>query len=166
MRDIPRRGWERASFRIIVLKTRRYEHDNVLSGDCWWAPGDWIGGMVMTEENRPYICSFLFQNHFLHPNFEMFFNYPPLTNGEKHYSLINRSIRWYFSDAFPKSSFSSKIWIYPPIFICQHQASIPSSLWRFLFMRLAFGLLSTLSGNSSGLLWYSILTISYPPPDL
>ena len=35
----------------------------------------------MTEENRPYICSFLFQNHFLHPNFEMFFNYLPLTNG-------------------------------------------------------------------------------------
>ena len=36
----------------------------------------------MTEENRPYICSFLFQNHFLHPNFEMFFNYLPLTNGQ------------------------------------------------------------------------------------
>ena len=34
----------------------------------------------MAEENRPSICSFLFQNHFLYPNFEMFFNYLPLTN--------------------------------------------------------------------------------------
>ena len=36
----------------------------------------------MAEENRPSICSFLFQNHFLYPNFEMFFNYLPLTNGQ------------------------------------------------------------------------------------
>ena len=36
----------------------------------------------MAEENRPSICSFLLQNHFLHPNFEMFFNYLPLTNGQ------------------------------------------------------------------------------------
>jgi hypothetical protein len=36
----------------------------------------------MDEENRPYICSFLLQNHFLHQNFEMFFNYLPLTNGQ------------------------------------------------------------------------------------
>ena len=38
--------------------------------------------MVMAEENRPSICSFLLQNHFLHPNSEMFFNYLPLTNGQ------------------------------------------------------------------------------------
>ena len=46
---------------------------------------------------------------------------------------IDQSIRWYFSDAFPKSSSSSKIWFCPPIFICQHQASIPPSLWRSNF---------------------------------
>ena len=34
----------------------------------------------MAEENRPPICSFLLQNHFLYPNFEMFFNYLLLTN--------------------------------------------------------------------------------------
>ena len=51
-----------------------------------WPIGERLGigleEMVMAEENRPSICSFLFQNHFLYPNFEMFFNYLPLTNGQ------------------------------------------------------------------------------------
>jgi hypothetical protein len=49
-----------------------------------WPVGERLGigleEMVMAEENRPPICSFLLQNHFLYPNFEMFFNYLPLTN--------------------------------------------------------------------------------------
>ena len=51
-----------------------------------WPVGERLGigleEMVMAEENRPPICSFLLQNHFLYPNFEMFFNYLPLTNGQ------------------------------------------------------------------------------------
>ena len=47
----------------------------------------------MAEENRPSICSFLFQNHFLYPNFEMFFNYLPLTNGQMGGSEAQKVLR-------------------------------------------------------------------------
>ncbi len=47
----------------------------------------------MAEENRHSICSFLFQNHFLYPNFEMFFNYLPLTNEQMGGSEAQKVLR-------------------------------------------------------------------------
>ncbi len=53
---------------------------------CRWPIGERLGigleAMVMVEENRPSICSFLSKIIFLYPSLEMFFNYLPLTNGQ------------------------------------------------------------------------------------